>query len=259
MKEVRKGRKNVTDLKVVSVNGQLVTDSRDVAEMVGKRHDHLLADIRKYIEILDSQDFGSRHFFISSYYINSQNKQMPCYLLTRKGCDMVANKLTGEKGVLFTAAYVTKFEEMEKQLKPQSIEDLIILQAQSMKDVKQRLETVEKKQENITEVLSLNPTEWRKKVNGLINRIARNRGGFDAYRDVRNESYQLLEERARCQLSIRLTNKRRKMALEGVPKSKIDKLTKMDAIADDARLTEIYLAIVKEMAIQNGVEVKEAN
>ena len=29
---------------------------------------------------------------------------------------MVANKLTGEKGVLFTAEYVTRFEEMEKQL-----------------------------------------------------------------------------------------------------------------------------------------------
>lgn len=29
---------------------------------------------------------------------------------------MVANKMTGEKGVLFTAAYVTKFEEMEQRL-----------------------------------------------------------------------------------------------------------------------------------------------
>jgi len=30
---------------------------------------------------------------------------------------MVANKLTGEKGVVFTAKYVTKFEEMEKVIK----------------------------------------------------------------------------------------------------------------------------------------------
>ncbi|MFP3468412.1 hypothetical protein SB754_23245, partial [Leifsonia sp. SIMBA_070] len=29
---------------------------------------------------------------------------------------MVANKLTGEKGVLFTAAYVTKFEEIEQTI-----------------------------------------------------------------------------------------------------------------------------------------------
>lgn len=29
---------------------------------------------------------------------------------------MIANKLTGKKGVLFTAAYVTAFEEMQKAL-----------------------------------------------------------------------------------------------------------------------------------------------
>jgi len=41
---------------------------------------------------------------------------MPCYLITKKGCDMIANKLTGRKGVLFTAAYVTAFEEMRSRL-----------------------------------------------------------------------------------------------------------------------------------------------
>ncbi|MDN9204386.1 phage antirepressor KilAC domain-containing protein, partial [Clostridioides difficile] len=39
--------------------------------------------------------------------------------LTKKGCDMVANKMTGEKGIIFTAIYVTKFEEMERELKEQ--------------------------------------------------------------------------------------------------------------------------------------------
>lgn len=108
-------------LNVISFKGQLVTESRDVAEMVGKRHDHLIRDIKGYIEILeDAPNLGSANFFIPYSYRNSQNKEMPCYLLTRKGCDMVANKMTGEKGVLFTAMYVTRFEEMEEQLsKPQ--------------------------------------------------------------------------------------------------------------------------------------------
>ncbi|OME58185.1 hypothetical protein BSK59_08350 [Paenibacillus odorifer] len=92
-------------------------DSREVADMMGKRHDHLLSDIRRYTEILDSQDLGSHQFFIPSHYLNAQNKEQPNYLLTRKGCDMVANKMTGEKGVLFTAAYVTKFEAMEEKIK----------------------------------------------------------------------------------------------------------------------------------------------
>ncbi|MGN7192847.1 Rha family transcriptional regulator [Bacillus mycoides] len=104
-------------LSIINQNGKLLVDSRDVAEMVGKQHPHLLRDIKGYIKVMkDNPKLDSRQFFIHSTYYNSQNKEQPCYLLTRKGCDMVANKLTGEKGVLFTATYVTRFEEMEEQL-----------------------------------------------------------------------------------------------------------------------------------------------
>lgn len=97
--------------------GRLVVDSREVAAMLGKRHDNLLRDIQGYVEILVSSNLRAQEFFIYHNYTDSQGKERPCFLLTRKGCDMVANKMTGEKGVLFTAAYVTKFEEMERQLK----------------------------------------------------------------------------------------------------------------------------------------------
>lgn len=53
----------------------------------------------------------------------------------------------------------------------------------------------------------------------------------------------------------RLTNKRRRMADEGVCKSKRDKLNKVDVIADDKKLIEIYLAVVKEMAVQRGAKI----
>lgn len=117
-----------------------------------------------------------------------------------------------------------------------------------------RLSVVEQRQEHITDVLSLNPTEWRKKTEELLNRIAHARGDHSNYLAVRLESYQKLEERARCKLLTRLMNRRQRMALEGVAKSKIDKVNKLDIIAEDAKLTEIYLAIVKEMAIKYGVE-----
>ena len=54
-------------------------------------------------------------------------------------------------------------------------------------------------------------------------------------------------------LQIRLTNKRRRMADEGVSKSKRDKLNYLDIIAEDKKLIEGYTAIVKEMAIKYGV------
>lgn len=94
-------------------------DSREVAEMIEVRHDNLVKKIRNYQQILDSSKLRSQDFFVPRTYINSQNKEQPCYLLTKKGCEMVANKLTGEKGVIFTAKYVNRFEEMEKHIKQQ--------------------------------------------------------------------------------------------------------------------------------------------
>jgi anti-repressor protein len=110
--------KEMNELTVVNRNGRFVVDSRDVAEMVGKEHYNLLRDIQGYEHILLNSNLSSVDFFIKSTYQDSTGRTLPCYLITRKGCDMVANKMTGEKGVLFTAAYVTKFEEMEKALMP---------------------------------------------------------------------------------------------------------------------------------------------
>ncbi|OMC86889.1 hypothetical protein BK128_09495 [Viridibacillus sp. FSL H7-0596] len=120
----------------------------------------------------------------------------------------------------------------------------------------QRIEQVEKKQENINQILSLNPVQWRSKVTTILNRIGQARGGFEEYRNVRNESYKVLEQRGRCKLEIRVTNRKKEMSLNGVPKSKVSKVSKIDVIAEDTRLTEIYLAIVKEMAIKYQVNAE---
>lgn len=121
----------------------------------------------------------------------------------------------------------------------------------------ERLLAIEQNQENIKEIVTLNPTDWRKKTTTIINKIAIARGGFGEYKNVRQESYDLLEARARCKLDIRLNNRKKEALANGIiPKSKIEKMSKLDVIADDARLTEIYIAIVKEMAIKYQVSVE---
>ncbi len=116
----------MNELKVFEKNGQLLTDSRDVAKMIGKEHKNLLRDIAGYIKAMKegvelNKSNGLKiepvDFFIESTYPDSKGEIRPCYLLTKKGCDMVANKLTGQKGVLFTAAYVTAFEQMREHIK----------------------------------------------------------------------------------------------------------------------------------------------
>ncbi|MGP4041932.1 Rha family transcriptional regulator [Gracilibacillus sp. D59] len=105
----------MNQLKVSSINGKLVAQSREVAEWIDKSHKELMRSIRQYVDILTSAELRSLDFFIPHYYRDAKGEQRPCFLLTRKGCDMVANKMTGQKGVLFTAEYVTRFEQMEKQ------------------------------------------------------------------------------------------------------------------------------------------------
>lgn len=98
-------------------NGQPTLDSREVAKMIGKQHAHLMRDIRCYInDMEENPKLDSRQFFIESSYESSQGKVLPCYLLTKQGCEFVANKKTGKKGTLFTAQYVSLFNDYEKRL-----------------------------------------------------------------------------------------------------------------------------------------------
>lgn len=92
-----------------------VLDSREVAEMVGMRHDHLIRNIENYIDVMSQNPkLGADDFFIKRTYTAGTGKQYKRYDITKKGCEMVANKLTGEKGILFTAEYVERFNQMEQ-------------------------------------------------------------------------------------------------------------------------------------------------
>lgn len=103
-------------LKVQDFHGKQVIDSRDVAQMVERSHYELLKSIRQYGEYLAEGEIPVGDFFIESTYFDGNNQSRPNFLITKKGCDMIANKTTGKKGVLFTAAYVSAFEEMRQAL-----------------------------------------------------------------------------------------------------------------------------------------------
>ena len=98
------------DLIVLENNGVYTVDSREVARIVEKNHKDLLRDIRKYCEILIERNFTLNEYFIESTYEDTIGRELPCYLCTKKGCDMIANKLTGKKGILFTASYIEAFD-----------------------------------------------------------------------------------------------------------------------------------------------------
>lgn len=136
-------------------------------------------------------------------------------------------------------------------LSPQ-LQLLINIETQQQKQ-QQEIDNVNTRLDNMVDVISLDKNSWRKDSQHLISKIATKIGGFECMKNVYQEVFQLVEERAGVALGTRLTNKRNRMAGEGVCKSKRDKLTKIDIIAEDKKLIEIYVAIVKEMAVKYGV------
>lgn len=117
----------------------------------------------------------------------------------------------------------------------------------------EHIREVEERVDSIREVVALNPTQWRKDTSNLINKIALKLGGYEHIKVLRDESYRLLEQRFGVALGVRLTNRRKSMALNGVSKSKINKFNQLDVIDEDKKLIEGYVAIVKEMAIKYDV------
>ena len=117
-------------------------DSREVAEMVGKEHNKLLRDIRSYIEQLGESKIGHTDFFTESTYKTEQNKTMPCYLVSKKGCEFIAHKLTGVKGTEFTAKYINRFHKMEEVIQgnviPQGKELLALAVLEAQKTIEEK-------------------------------------------------------------------------------------------------------------------------
>lgn len=130
-----------------------VIDSREVAEMVGMRHDHLIRNIDHYIDVMSQNPkLGADDFFIKQTYTAGTGKQYKRYDVTRKGCEMIANKLTGEKGILFTAEYVTRFNDMEKAItKKLSSLDLLEMSVKVMRELSERQSQAESKINDVSD------------------------------------------------------------------------------------------------------------
>ena len=99
-------------LPVFEYRGQLVADSRDVAAMIGRKHKDTLRTISTMCKHLTGRKIALSDFFIPATYKDSTGRSLPCYYLTEMGCEMVANKQTGEAGTIFTAQYVKAFHAM---------------------------------------------------------------------------------------------------------------------------------------------------
>ncbi|BFL92990.1 TPA: phage antirepressor KilAC domain-containing protein [Clostridioides difficile] len=109
----------------LQLNNKNTITTLEIADMLEIRHWEVLRKLegtektKGIIDILNDNNFVVVDYFIKSTYLDSKNESRPCYNVTKLGCDFLANKFTGEKGIIFTARYVRRFNEMERVLKEQ--------------------------------------------------------------------------------------------------------------------------------------------
>lgn len=240
------------------INNQVVVSSRQVADSFGKEHRGVLRDIGVLLEGV-AQDCADLMFHKTTY-IHEQNKQeYPEYLMNRDGFSLLVMGFTGKEALEWKIKFIKAFNDMEAQLhKPMSMLEIIAANAQALVEQEKKINSISNKVDGIRDVVALNPTDWRRESSLLIAKMAHANNDSDMIHDLRTESYKLLNQRMGVDVQCRLTNKRRRMADEGVCKSKRDKLNALDVIGDDKKLIEGYVAIIKEMAIKYGVCGKEA-
>nr|WP_288305988.1 ORF6N domain-containing protein [uncultured Romboutsia sp.] len=259
--------------------GEKVVLAKTIAEIHGVRLNDIqslinenIDEFEEGIDILDlknsTDSIGSllELGFTKQSIANSKN----IYILSEQGYIALVSLMRTDKAKELRKKFRREYFAMRNQIKenkPTCIEDVLITSLQEMKMLKQQLNQInnnalranklaieaQEEVKSIKEVVSLDTVNWRSETQTLIAKIARNQGGFEHINLLKSESYELLNKRFGVKLDTRLTNKRRRMAEEGVTKSKRDKLNYLDVIAEDKKLIEGYVAIVKDMAIKYGI------
>jgi phage regulator Rha-like protein len=274
---ILKGKTEFMGIEIPVIEGGFGEDEKVVlAKTVAEIHDMELKKVNELIKNntdefeagIDIIDLKYNEAFAvvakdsGIYTQNALNASQNIYLLSEQGYMALVGLMKTEKAKELRKKFRREYFSMRQAIKqkPMCIEDILIAQLQDMKAVKEQLTQVnntaiEAKQEvqAIRDTMVLDPAAWRTETSNLINKIAQKFGGNENIQAVRNESYELLESRARARLKVKQTNMRRKVLEETGSTSKANKISKLDVIASEARLREIYIAIVKEMAIKYGV------
>lgn len=96
---------------IVPQNQPLTMSSKEIADFTGKRHDHVMRDIKKML--LELYPAGAPNF--GGTYLSEQNKELPLFNLDRKHTDCL---LTGYSATA-RMKVIDRWHELESQAKPQ--------------------------------------------------------------------------------------------------------------------------------------------
>ena len=268
---------NGMNLGIKQYNGERVVTFKDIDAAHERPEGTASRNFRKnknhFIEGVDYFKITPDEFRRTIGEMDSR-QQNDIVLVTESGYLMISKSFHDAKSWEIQRALVNGYFKFKDQsmaigeISPelQALKGLIdgmMRQELKQKEQDEKLNALDNKLDNIRDITVFRPDNWRKEVTNLVQRIAYERGNGNYIKAVYGESYDLLEKRINVNLSRRLTFKRKRMAKEGVSASKQQAVTKIDIIAEDKKLVEAYVAILKELAIKYGVmfnnEIKISN
>lgn len=241
---------------VIMKDKQAVTSSINVAESFLKEHKNVLRDI----ENVKKDVLNFELMFAEGNEPDFYGRDRKVFYMNRKGFVLLVMGYTGKKAMQFKSNYIDAFDQMEKETNRQLDTSNLSPELQMFNHMFKSLanqeiatKKLETKVDGIKDLLAMDTKDWRKEVNNILKKIAVRQGGYDQFKEIGNESYLALEDKARCNLNIRLENRRKNMIAQGSGKTAVKKLNKLDVISQDHRLKEIYVSVVKNMAIKYGI------
>lgn len=129
--------------------------------------------------------------------------------------------------------------------------DALVIQNQKIDQLQEANRKTQETVAGIMDVVSAGLDDWRSSTTQLIKRIVATHN-LGSFQDVKAKCYRMVETRMHCNLTSRLTRKRKKMELAGATTLQLAEVNKLDVIAENPGLIECYKNVVREIAIDSG-------
>lgn len=242
-------------------NNQAVVSSREIAEHFGKQHKNVLQNIQNLV----AENSAAKSFFFETTYEN-RGKQYPEYLMNRDGFSLLVMGFTGKEALNWKIRYIEEFNRMEQYIrdqqkpKPMSHLEVTLANAQALVDHEKRIiqntadiaelkkaivhpfsrtnmaiasntRKIKDHEERIVNLESFGEDKGpAEDLKSLISEAHRRSGQQISYQDLYMQFYTSLKDRFTVDIWARLRSLKARRKKEGWAKSKVDKLSTLDAI-----------------------------
>lgn len=161
----------MTNIQVTYAGQQQTITSLEVAEMVGREHKNVMRDIEKIKGDLNALKVEPVKYFLESAYKGRNGQERPMFLLTKQGCELYGNRMTGIDGTAFTIKFVERFNEMEQVIQHNLPTDPLELALTAALDTRKEVAAIKEDVDYLKDNMRIN-TYQEKTLQDIVKRKA---------------------------------------------------------------------------------------